>query len=105
MIGICERPPIGVGADTVIEGAIVDKNCRIGCGVRIESSPVERRTKIDSSGQSGRYSGDLQRCHSARRVASVKRGRRATGSLPLVARVLAERRTFSPFAVQRPARV
>ena len=28
-------PPIGVGADSVIEGAIVDKNARIGRGVRI----------------------------------------------------------------------
>ena len=28
-------PPVGVGADTVIENAIVDKNARIGRGVRI----------------------------------------------------------------------
>ncbi len=28
-------PPIGIGADTVIENAIVDKNARIGRGVRI----------------------------------------------------------------------
>jgi glucose-1-phosphate adenylyltransferase len=28
-------PRIGIGANTVIEGAIVDKNCRIGEGVRI----------------------------------------------------------------------
>ena len=28
-------PPIGIGADSVIENAIVDKNARIGRGVRI----------------------------------------------------------------------
>jgi glucose-1-phosphate adenylyltransferase len=28
-------PPSGVGEGTVIDGAIIDKNCRIGCGVRI----------------------------------------------------------------------
>ena len=30
-----ETPPIGFGEGTVIEGAIVDKNCRAGAGVRI----------------------------------------------------------------------
>jgi glucose-1-phosphate adenylyltransferase len=29
------EPPLGIGADTVIEGAIIDKNVRIGRGVRI----------------------------------------------------------------------
>jgi glucose-1-phosphate adenylyltransferase len=29
------RPPIGVGDNTVIDGAIIDKNCRIGRDVRI----------------------------------------------------------------------
>lgn len=28
-------PPVGVGEGSIIENAIVDKNCRIGCGVRI----------------------------------------------------------------------
>ncbi|HEX4144148.1 MAG TPA: glucose-1-phosphate adenylyltransferase [Pirellulales bacterium] len=28
-------PPLGIGAGSVIEGAIIDKNCRIGAGVRI----------------------------------------------------------------------
>ena len=28
-------PPVGIGAETVIENAIVDKNARIGRGVRI----------------------------------------------------------------------
>jgi len=28
-------PPIGIGADSVIEGAIIDKNCRVGAGVHI----------------------------------------------------------------------
>jgi glucose-1-phosphate adenylyltransferase len=34
----CEKqgvPPIGVGSDSIIEDAIVDKNARIGRGVRI----------------------------------------------------------------------
>ena len=30
-----DRPPLGVGKDTVIEGAIIDKNCRIGAGCHI----------------------------------------------------------------------
>lgn len=30
-----EQPPVGIGAGSVIEGAIVDKNCRIGQRVRI----------------------------------------------------------------------
>ncbi|HEY4313006.1 MAG TPA: glucose-1-phosphate adenylyltransferase [Pirellulales bacterium] len=29
------RTPLGIGDDTVIDGAIIDKNCRIGAGVRI----------------------------------------------------------------------
>jgi glucose-1-phosphate adenylyltransferase len=29
------RPALGIGADSVIEGAILDKNCRIGRHVRI----------------------------------------------------------------------
>jgi glucose-1-phosphate adenylyltransferase len=35
-------PPIGIGARSVIEGAIIDKNCRIGRGVRVvNASGVE----------------------------------------------------------------
>jgi glucose-1-phosphate adenylyltransferase len=35
-------PPIGIGAGSVIEGAIIDKNCRIGRGVRVvNASGVE----------------------------------------------------------------
>lgn len=30
-----DRPPIGIGADSLIVGSIVDKNCRIGRGVQI----------------------------------------------------------------------
>jgi glucose-1-phosphate adenylyltransferase len=33
------QPPIGIGAGAVVEGAIVDKNCRIGSGVRIVNEP------------------------------------------------------------------
>jgi len=29
--------PLGIGAGTLIEGAIVEKNCRIGAGVRIKN--------------------------------------------------------------------
>ncbi|MCC6493992.1 MAG: glucose-1-phosphate adenylyltransferase [Pirellulales bacterium] len=32
---LADHPPIGIGAGSVIEGAIVDKNCRIGQRVRI----------------------------------------------------------------------
>jgi glucose-1-phosphate adenylyltransferase len=32
-----DRPPIGVGPGTYIENAIIDKNCRIGRGVRIDN--------------------------------------------------------------------
>ena len=32
------RPPMGIGAGSVIEGAIVDKNCHIGAGVQITSA-------------------------------------------------------------------
>jgi glucose-1-phosphate adenylyltransferase len=28
-------PPVGVGSDSIIEGAIIDKNARIGRSVRI----------------------------------------------------------------------
>ena len=37
-------PPIGIGPESVIEKAIVDKNARIGRGVRIvnEAGDVER---------------------------------------------------------------
>jgi glucose-1-phosphate adenylyltransferase len=31
------EPPVGIGEDSVIEGAIIDKNARIGRGVRISS--------------------------------------------------------------------
>jgi len=41
-------PPLGIGADTVIEKAIVDKNTRIGRGVRIENQAGE--TEKDGDG-------------------------------------------------------
>jgi glucose-1-phosphate adenylyltransferase len=34
-----DGPPIGIGADSIIRGAIVDKNARIGPNVRIEPFP------------------------------------------------------------------
>lgn len=36
---MANRPPIGIGPGAVVEGAIVDKNCRIGPGVRIAVEP------------------------------------------------------------------
>jgi len=42
------QPPIGIGAGTVIEGAIVDKQCRIGRNVRIVSEQgVENSADAD----------------------------------------------------------
>ncbi len=35
--GVAAAPPLGVGDDSVLEGVIVDKNCRIGRGVRISN--------------------------------------------------------------------
>jgi glucose-1-phosphate adenylyltransferase len=42
-----ESIPVGIGADCVIDGAIVDKNARIGDGVIISS---ERRDNLDGPG-------------------------------------------------------
>jgi glucose-1-phosphate adenylyltransferase len=36
-----DRPPMGIGSDSVLENAIVDKNARIGQGVRIASHTGE----------------------------------------------------------------
>jgi len=33
--GVDARIPLGIGDGCVIQGAIVDKNCRVGAGVRI----------------------------------------------------------------------
>ncbi len=41
-----ERPDVGIGAGSVIEGAIVDKNARIGKNVRIRN--LADRTDFDS---------------------------------------------------------
>jgi glucose-1-phosphate adenylyltransferase len=30
-----ELPPLGIGAGTVVDGAIIDKNCRIGRNARV----------------------------------------------------------------------
>jgi len=41
------RPPIGIGDGTRIEGAIVDKNCRIGAGARIcNESGAEQSAEV-----------------------------------------------------------
>ncbi|HET8646902.1 MAG TPA: glucose-1-phosphate adenylyltransferase, partial [Vicinamibacteria bacterium] len=41
-------PPIGIGSGTVVKGAIVDKNARIGSGVRIANEAGE--THLDGDG-------------------------------------------------------
>jgi glucose-1-phosphate adenylyltransferase len=43
-----DRPPVGIGAGTLIEGAIVDKNCRIGRHVRIANSAGVVNSPADS---------------------------------------------------------
>jgi glucose-1-phosphate adenylyltransferase len=41
-------PPIGIGENSRIEGAIIDKNCRIGCGVSIlNESGIETSDEHD----------------------------------------------------------
>jgi glucose-1-phosphate adenylyltransferase len=37
VIGQEGLPPIGIGRDSYIDGAIIDKNCRIGAGVRVSN--------------------------------------------------------------------
>lgn len=42
-------PPLGIGAGTVIDGAIVDKNCRIGSGVDISNRNKLTTRDIDTA--------------------------------------------------------
>jgi glucose-1-phosphate adenylyltransferase len=42
------RPPLGIGAGTRVEGAIIDKNCHIGRNVQVVNSQgVESREETD----------------------------------------------------------
>jgi len=43
-------PPYGVGEGTIIDSAIIDKNCRIGCGVRIVNDGQLDDTEEESWG-------------------------------------------------------
>jgi glucose-1-phosphate adenylyltransferase len=44
------RPPLGIGAGTVIDGAIIDKNCHIGPHVRVvNASGVENSPESDQA--------------------------------------------------------
>jgi glucose-1-phosphate adenylyltransferase len=45
------RPPIGIGAGAIIDGAIVDKNCHIGAGARVTA----RRERLLDDGPVGEY--------------------------------------------------
>lgn len=45
------RPPLGVGQGTRIEGAIIDKNCRVGRNVRIVNSAKLENTEEAAFGQ------------------------------------------------------
>ena len=36
------RPPIGIGDGTVIENAIVDKNCHVGSGAQVIGDPAQQ---------------------------------------------------------------
>jgi glucose-1-phosphate adenylyltransferase len=42
------RPPVGIGEGTLIDGAIVDKNCRIGKNVRIQTERLEDSEDLDA---------------------------------------------------------
>jgi len=42
------RPPVGIGEGTMIDGAIVDKNCRIGRNVRIATTATEDSPDFDA---------------------------------------------------------
>jgi glucose-1-phosphate adenylyltransferase len=42
------RPPVGIGEGTLIDGAIVDKNCRIGRNVRIQTENREDSADLDA---------------------------------------------------------
>jgi glucose-1-phosphate adenylyltransferase len=46
--GAANRPPIGIGAGSVVENAIVDKNCHVGRGVQVIGDP---RRNERSSGE------------------------------------------------------
>ena len=44
------RPPLGIGAGTLIEGAIIDKNCHIGPNVRVvNASGIENSRESDQA--------------------------------------------------------
>ena len=44
------KPPIGIGAGTHIENAIIDKNCRIGAEVRIQFDPDVQDSPEEADG-------------------------------------------------------
>jgi len=44
------KPPLGIGPGTHIEGAIIDKNCRIGSGVRVINTEAIEDSEEDEFG-------------------------------------------------------
>ena len=67
------RPPLGVGCGTHIEGAIIDKNCRIGCHVRIVNAQgrgLDRRNPLRHDPR--RHRGDSQGRHAAGQLVDVE---------------------------------
>ena len=48
----CENIPLGIGANCEIENAIIDKNARVGEGVKIKAFPAD--TELDAENWSVR---------------------------------------------------
>ena len=64
--------PLGVGAGSHIEGAIIDKNCRIGCNVRVSTARAWKTAKKRPSAYPRRHLRRPQGHHLARRLDDVR---------------------------------
>jgi len=65
-------PPVGIGSDSIIEGAIIDKNARIGRGVHIVNQPGSKR-RMETAISSARESWSFPRMVSSRRQRHLER--------------------------------
>jgi glucose-1-phosphate adenylyltransferase len=45
-----EIPPVGIGANTTIRNAIIDKNARIGCNVKIVNKSRKQQADCEKQG-------------------------------------------------------